>query len=129
VNPTQWPSTIGYHVECRIWPFPRGARIDSSQPSDAGRYQPRCSQIARTATCAPAGPQKPIKNTEPFRRAGTSLERLRVDRQLDEALRTGADPLHLAALFGLDEKTAIRYSAAARQLMTTDIERTAPQPG
>jgi hypothetical protein len=37
-----------------------------------------------------------------------TLERLRVDRQLDEARTHGPDPLHLAAVFGLDEKTAIR---------------------
>src|SRR6185437_3535212 len=38
-----------------------------------------------------------------------TLERLRVDRQLEEALTHGADPLHLALVFGIDEKTAIRY--------------------
>ncbi|WP_051866058.1 hypothetical protein [Streptomyces griseus] len=40
------------------------------------------------------------------------LERLRVDRQLEEA--HGPDPLHLADVFGLDEKTAIRYADSAR---------------
>ncbi|TDU05903.1 hypothetical protein EDD99_4440 [Streptomyces sp. 846.5] len=38
-----------------------------------------------------------------------TLERLRVDRQLEEALVQGPDPLHLAEVFGLDEKTAMRY--------------------
>jgi hypothetical protein len=51
-----------------------------------------------------------------------TLEQLRVDRQLDEALASGADPLHLAALFGLDEKTAIRYATAARALLQTEAE-------
>lgn len=51
-----------------------------------------------------------------------TLERLRVDRQLEEALTHGPDPLHLAAVFGLDEKTAIRYAASARQLLETEIE-------
>lgn len=46
-----------------------------------------------------------------------TLERLRVDRQLEEALTHGADPLHLAVVFDLDESTAIRYAAAARQLL------------
>lgn len=32
---------------------------------------------------------------------------LRVDRQLEDALIHGPDPLHLAAVFGLDQKTAI----------------------
>jgi hypothetical protein len=55
-------------------------------------------------------------------RDAATLEQLRVDRQLDEALASGADPLHLAALFGLDEKTAIRYATAARALLATEAE-------
>ncbi|WP_251021387.1 hypothetical protein [Streptomyces sp. ISL-98] len=46
-----------------------------------------------------------------------TLERLRVDRQLDEALTHGPDPLHLAEVFGLDEKTAMGYAASARALL------------
>ncbi|MEV7237242.1 hypothetical protein AB0N06_25740 [Streptomyces sp. NPDC051020] len=46
-----------------------------------------------------------------------TLERLRVDRQLEEALTHGPDPLHLAEVFGLDEKTAMRYADSARQLL------------
>jgi hypothetical protein len=56
-------------------------------------------------------------------RDAATLEQLRIDRQLDEALASGTDPLHLAALFGLDEKTAIRYATAARRLLETDVER------
>jgi len=54
-----------------------------------------------------------------------TFERLRVDRQLEEALAHRADPLHLAVVFGLDEKTALRYASTARQLLETQIERTA----
>lgn len=46
-----------------------------------------------------------------------TLERLRIDRQLEEALACGADPLHLAAVFGVDTSTAIRYAVNARQLL------------
>jgi hypothetical protein len=46
-----------------------------------------------------------------------TLERLRIDRQLEEALVYQADPLHLAVVFDLDESTAIRYAASARQLL------------
>ena len=56
------------------------------------------------------------------------LEALRVDRQLDEALTHGPDPLHLAVVFGLDETTAIRYCAAARQILQTPAEEHDP-PG
>ncbi|MEO3805296.1 hypothetical protein [Nonomuraea sp. B1E8] len=48
-----------------------------------------------------------VQSTTAF---STTLERLRVNRQLDEALACGPDPLHLAAVFGLNPKTAIRYA-------------------
>jgi integrase len=46
-----------------------------------------------------------------------TIDRLRIDRQLEEALTCGADPLHLAAVFDVHSSTAIRYAASARQLM------------
>jgi hypothetical protein len=46
-----------------------------------------------------------------------TLERLRIDRQLEEALTCDGDPLHLATVFGMDNSTAIRYAANARQLL------------
>jgi hypothetical protein len=57
-----------------------------------------------------------------FRGQEATLERLRIDRQLEEALIHGPDPLHLAVVFGLDEKTAIRYASSARQLLETTTE-------
>jgi site-specific recombinase XerD len=61
--------------------------------------------------------------TDALRGQTATLERLRVDRQLEEALTHGPDPLHLAAVFGLDDKTAIRYAAAARQILETTAEQ------
>ncbi|MFJ9034910.1 hypothetical protein ACIRQP_42250 [Streptomyces sp. NPDC102274] len=52
-----------------------------------------------------------------------TLERLRVDRQLEEALTHGPDPLHLAEVFGLDEKTAMRYADSARALLEQSAEQ------
>lgn len=46
-----------------------------------------------------------------------TLERLRIDRQLEEALAHRADPLHLTTVFDMHESTAIRYAASARQLL------------
>jgi len=45
-------------------------------------------------------------------------------RQLEEALTCGADPLHLAAMFGVDDTTAIRYATIARHLLDTPAEST-----
>jgi integrase len=55
-----------------------------------------------------------------------TLERLRIDCQLTEALATGFDPLHLAEVFGISEDTAIRYAANARQLLATPHQAAAP---
>jgi hypothetical protein len=60
--------------------------------------------------------------TETCRGLTATLERLRADRQLEEALTCGAGPLHLAAVFGIDDTTAIRYATIARQLLDTPAE-------
>ncbi|MFJ8164923.1 hypothetical protein ACIRBY_28920 [Streptomyces sp. NPDC096136] len=52
-----------------------------------------------------------------------TLERLRVDRQLEEALTHGPDPLHLAKVFGLDKKTAMRYANSAPALLHQAAEQ------
>jgi integrase len=64
--------------------------------------------------------------TESCRGLTATLERLRVDRQLEEALTRGADPLHLAAVFGIDDTTAIKYATIARQLLQTAAEQHDP---
>jgi hypothetical protein len=46
-----------------------------------------------------------------------------VDRRLEEAVSCGPDPLHLVSVFGIDDKTAIRYIDAARHLLETEAER------
>ncbi|MDP9843391.1 integrase [Streptosporangium lutulentum] len=59
-------------------------------------------------------------------RQAATLERLRMDRILEEALACGGDPLHLASVFGLDTKTAIRYADSARELLTMAAEEQDP---
>jgi integrase len=46
-----------------------------------------------------------------------TLERLRIDRQLEEALAAGGDPLQLAAVFGISQSAAIRYALNAQRLL------------
>jgi hypothetical protein len=57
-----------------------------------------------------------------------TLEQLRVDRQLEEATACGGDPLHLAAVFGVSEPTAIRYAAAAQALLDATAQTPPDQP-
>ena len=65
--------------------------------------------------------------TSTFRGHGVTLEQLRVDRQLDEALTAGPDPLHLASVFGIGDETAIRYASAARHLLASAAEDEPPR--
>jgi hypothetical protein len=55
-----------------------------------------------------------------------TLERLRIDCQLAQAMATGFDPLHLAEVFGISEHTAIRYAVNARQLLGAPHQAAAP---
>jgi site-specific recombinase XerD len=73
-------------------------------------------------TAVELGPAGKLWTTRATRNLTATLERLRVDRQLEEALTHGADPLHLALVFGIDDKTAIRYADSARRLLQTDLE-------
>ncbi|MGW0359271.1 hypothetical protein ACWDXV_34210 [Nocardia nova] len=60
--------------------------------------------------------------TQAFWGLTATLDRLHIDRQLEESLTHGPDPLHLTAVFGISPGTAIRYAVAARQLLTTPAE-------
>ena len=52
-----------------------------------------------------------------LRGLAATVERLRIDRQIEEALAAGGDPLHIAAVFGISESAAIRYGVNARMLL------------
>jgi site-specific recombinase XerD len=82
--------------------------------------------IINQQTATETGPVSTFWAKKALRGQAATLERLRMDRQLEEALAHGPDPLHLAAVFGLDPKTAIRYAETARQLLTTAAEQQAP---
>ena len=77
-------------------------------------------------TALRTGPVGRVWVTKKFWGLTGTLERLHVDRQLEEALSHGPDPLHLAAVFGIHDNTAIRYAAAARQILETAAEQHNP---
>ncbi len=52
---------------------------------------------------------------------GISLEHIRRDRILHEALATGAGPLHLALVFNIDHTNAMAYANAARNLLSVPV--------
>jgi hypothetical protein len=57
--------------------------------------------------------------------SGVPLDRLRMDRQLEESLTHGPDPLHLQRLFAISDATAMRYARAAQ----THIAANTPTDG
>jgi hypothetical protein len=61
-----------------------------------------------------------------FRGLSVTLESMRIDRQLEEAL-AGGDSLHLAAVFGISELTAMHY-AASGALPAGALEQPTEQP-
>ncbi|MET7426648.1 hypothetical protein [Dactylosporangium sp. NPDC005555] len=77
-------------------------------------------------TALKTGPVSRVWVTRAFWGLTATLERLHVDRQLEEALTHGPDPLHLTAVFGIHENTAVRYSQAARQILDTAAEQHNP---
>jgi len=66
---------------------------------------------------------------ERFPGFGVTLNQVRMDRQLEEALIRGPDALHLAAVFGISESAAMRYANAAGQLLEAPLEQDGVQPG
>jgi integrase len=57
---------------------------------------------------------------------GCSVDRIRKDRILHEALTGGPDPLHLSLVFGISHSTAARYTAVAEHLLADELDQ-APQ--
>ena len=47
---------------------------------------------------------------------GISLEHIRRDHIVQEALATGADPLHLSLVFNIDHTNAMAYAHAAQPI-------------
>lgn len=77
-------------------------------------------------TAVKTNPVSRVWITRAFWGLDASLERLHADRQLEESLAHGPDPLHLAAVFGIHANTAIRYANAARQILETSAEQYDP---
>ena len=82
--------------------------------------------LINAQTALGTGPVSRTWATTTLRGHAATIEALRVDRQLEEALATGADPLHLAVTFGIDPGTAVRYASSARQLLQTAAEQQDP---
>lgn len=68
-------------------------------------------------TARTSGPISSYTLTHLFRPPLPALDRVRRDRQLEEALSHGPDPLHLTVVFGISGTTAAFYADSARQLL------------
>ncbi len=85
----------------------------------ARHRQPACPGLAHHRPGHQAGFPDYLDKHQP---RGISLERIRPDRILQEALATGADPLHLALVFNIDHTNAMAYASAARNLLSSSAE-------
>lgn len=56
-------------------------------------------------------------------RNGFSVDRIRADRVLHEALTAGPDPLHLSLVFNISHATATRYTTIAEHLLSDELEQ------
>jgi integrase len=56
---------------------------------------------------------------------GFTIERIRADRILHEALTAGPDPLRLSLVFGISHNTARRYTTLAERLLSDELEHPA----
>ncbi|WP_238845622.1 hypothetical protein [Nocardia terpenica] len=57
-----------------------------------------------------------------MQRVGCTVDRIRSDRILHEALTAGPDPLHLTLVFGISHNTAARYASVAEHLLSGELE-------
>ena len=86
-------------------------------PDTASRHV-LVSRISALGT-RPVSPDYPGKHQP----RGISLEHIRRDRILNEALATAADPVHLALVFNIDHTNAMAYANAARNLLSSPAEQ------
>lgn len=60
-------------------------------------------------------------------RNGFSIDRIRADRILHEALTAVPDPLHRSLVFNISHATATRYAAVAEHLLSDELEHPVSQ--
>jgi hypothetical protein len=118
-RPTPWPGSC-WPARRPDWRMRRSAATSGiwNRPNTANPHL-----IINQMSAVKTSPVSTFSFRKTLRSQPATLERLRVDRQLEEALTHGPDPLHLAAVFGLDDKTAIRYANAARQILESPTEQ------
>ena len=114
--------------------FPTGASPSPVTGSPSASSPARPDGLARIPARHLAGHRQPARPDLPHQRTGTgpvtpdypgkhqlrgiSLEHIRRDRILQEALAARADPLHLALIFNIDHTNAMAYASAARNLLS-----------
>ncbi|MDR7299821.1 hypothetical protein [Haloactinomyces albus] len=71
---------------------------------------------------------KPVSHIyilDAMRDLGVSVDRIRTDRILHEALTAGPDPLHLSLVFNLSISAGSRYADIAERLLDSQLEHDA----
>jgi hypothetical protein len=101
-----------------------GRPLWEMQPDDADAYFDTANRHVLLSRISALG-TRPVSPDylDKHQPRGISLEYIRRDRILQEALATGADPLHLALVFNIDHTNAMAYANAARNLLSSPAEK------
>lgn len=90
-------------------------------------HAPNRHLLVNTRTALNKGPVSAPYISFRLKRSGFSIDRIRADRILHEALTAGPDPLHLSLVFNISHDTAFRYSKVAEQLLSDELEQRTEQ--
>jgi hypothetical protein len=105
----------------------RALRTLLDQRRTAWPHTPNRHVLIAGRTALGTGPVSEVYLRFDLGQHGFSIDRIRGDRILHEALTAGPDPLHLALVFNLSHSAASRYTGLALQLLDGEIERSAEQ--
>lgn len=90
---------------------------------DSWPHTPNRHVIISRSSAHGVGPVGHTYLTERLLPPGITIERLRTDRVMHEALSIGPDPLHLSLVFNLAHTTAGRYAGFAQAVLDDQLER------
>jgi hypothetical protein len=80
-------------------------------------HSPNRHVLVSERTAIAKTPVSQVHLQRQMRSLGVTIDRIRQDRILHEALNAGADPLHLSLMFNLSISTTSRYAEIAQHLL------------
>lgn len=91
-------------------------------------HTPNQHVLITKRTALGTGPVSHVYIQDEMHSHGISVDRIRSDRILHEALTAGPDPLHLSLVFNLSLSAAGRYADLAQRLLDDELEQHPTEP-